>query len=402
MRPDEETATRKATEQLLARRFVKAAERRIEQLSQMGVDDEKKSNTSYNFQLETEEQKALLAMNGSGLLQGTLAGLVSFVVLRRIRAGFLRHLQRQQQPPPSSSTSSSSTTISMSSSHSAPTKSPFQQHTSLPQPRLQQSANPFHPKGDIPPAPPTPTAATTTQRSSRTAVGPGGAFYNVVAWMVDATLSFYVAAYVSLRDTKTLATQFADLPLIEGRSAIATEFCPEFLAEWKRMQLETQTGNVDNETETETNERMTGSESTQEDNEMMKNEFAVTDQREALQNPSSLFLQAFLRFCNNCQQRMAYEKLLRQQQGLRSDEPVAIPPPGVPVRHSILNASEIHDDSDDIDNTSSDARSNSPSYDFSSEKPDSVGAEEDWADSFVTDEEEQAPQDRRNRRSGKN
>jgi len=75
-------------------------------------------------------------------------------------------------------------------------------------------------------------------------------------------------------------------------------------------------------------------------------------------------LKQVYRFAKSCERRQAYEKQLREEQGLSSMESVAIPTGGVPHDFIVPN----NDDDNDFDNNNNDSRtdgsSSSSPYDF--------------------------------------
>jgi hypothetical protein len=119
-----------------------------------------------------------------------------------------------------------------------------------------------------------------------------------------------------------------------------------------------------------------------------------TLQTEALQNPQTPLLKAFLRFCHNCNQRAAYEDMLRREQGLAPSDPVSIPPPGVPsntipkdmMGHPGSVWGEDSSELDDFDDSHSD---NNHTH---------TAQKDDWTESFVTDQEDQAKREKETQR----
>jgi len=109
---------------------------------------------------------------------------------------------------------------------------------------------------------------------------------------------------------------------------------------------------------------------------------------EVLKHPISPPLKGLLQFCHNCQLRAVYEKQLRQQLGLSDSDPVSIPAPGVPESTADLALSFGNDES-----------SSGASNEFYDPSKEENGEGDDWADSFVTDQEvqEQKERDRRNK-----
>ena len=116
-------------------------------------------------------------------------------------------------------------------------------------------------------------------------------------------VSISIAATTSLlcTDTRQALQNLAQIPLMEGQSRIADEFCPDVIAEWERLEREAQ---IQDTTLPST--------------------------------PQSPYLKALLEFKDNCRRRQALERRLRRQQGLSDDLPISIPPPGVPVNDDSL------------------------------------------------------------------
>lgn len=355
-----DTAARKREEYNLSLRFMNALQRKMEQIQMRQRAGD--SSLTGILELGEAERKKLLEINNRGVLEGTVAGVLSFFLLRRIRAGFLRRMLRQQEahpttgaPPPTMGTPGGTPVVPH-----AP-KSPFQQQK--PPTGSASSSPPPSAGAEIP----SPQRVATAYKESRTS-GMSGAFFNFLGFAIDATVSFYIAVFVSIRNPGKIMNELAKIPLIEGRSRVSDEFCPEFLHELKEMQKD-----------------------------VLENNDAM--QADALKNPESVALKGLLEFCHNCKQRAAYEKQLRQQLGLSDSDPVSIPPPGVPVTATsdpALSPNFAYDDSDSSDNNQGfyDAGENNNSnnfYDPSREEKDQ------WADPFVTDQEEQAKRDRERR-----
>jgi DNA-binding protein Fis len=311
----DDSKDRLRVESRLAQRFFKAFERKTDQL-EMRRD----------FRLSEREQKVLMDLVTANLLQGVAAGVVTFVVLRRLRAAYYKRLQGSLQKPPSVPNAFNS---------------PFQQQN----PPVQKISTAMEGVQDQ-----------TSFRFSRFV-------FNQFTIVLDGMLSFYVTVYVSTRKTDVFLQKVTDIPLLEGQSTVADELCPVFLNELKGLYREQQS------------HRLSAAE------EM------------ALHDPETPALKCLLDFCTNCQRRAAYEDLLRRERGLPPDEPIAIPPPGVPldVAFTQLSMSDV---------VTSDW--NSPETDefeagSLNDDDDSVNLT-DWADDFVTDEEEDDPKKRRSSR----
>ncbi len=103
---------------------------------------------------------------------------------------------------------------------------------------------------------------------------------------------YNVAASMQAND---LADDVTNLPLCEGRSIVCEELCPN-LIELVNDQIPT---------------------------EFWRN----MDEEGTLQNHDRW--QHILKFSENCKKRRNYEDIIRKQQGLKDDEAVVIPEPGV-------------------------------------------------------------------------
>lgn len=274
----EDSVAREREELNLGLRFIKAAERKLKQLT---------LRDNPNFSLNKAERKILMDINNSGLLEGAAAGILTFVALRSLRSGLLQRLRQAQA-------AGGNPAMPPNGRH-AP-KSPFQQYH---KPPAGPSAEPPKTAEQLL----TSGGIAEGARSGRTG-GPGGALLSLLSFLVDGTLSLFVAASVSLRRPNQLMEKIAEIPLVEGHSGISDELCPEFLRELRLMHEEESAGG---------------------DGAALR-----ALRREALRNPQTPPLQSLLAFCHNCQRRAVYERQLRLEAGLALDAPVPIPPPGVP------------------------------------------------------------------------
>ena len=117
----------------------------------------------------------------------------------------------------------------------------------------------------------------------------------------------------------------ADIPLIQGRSLISEELCGDFLQEFQKFNRDTWDPN---------HPALSGGEG----NEV---------------NTSTGFTSMVEGFVANCKRRSIYEDELRGEQGLREDEPVLIPSPGVPRDISVSLDDLMGDNIDNIANKKS-------------------------------------------------
>jgi DNA-binding protein Fis len=189
--------------------------------------------------------------------------------------------------------------------------------------------------------------------------------FNQFTILLDGMLSFYVTVYVSTRQSDMFLQKVTDIPLLEGQSTVADELCPVFLNELKILHRE------------QRNHRLSGVE------EM------------ALKDPETPALKCLLDFCTNCQRRAAYEDLLRRDRGLPPNEPISIPPPGVPLDVAFTELSMSDDDTKGAGWDSSDTDEFGTGS--LNEDIDSMNLT-DWAEDFVADQEEDDPKKRRSSR----
>jgi hypothetical protein len=253
------------------------------------------SNENPNIRLQDEERKALLQINNIGLWQGVTAGVVSFVMMRRTRAAFYRRhrLWTQQQQHPGGEP------------RVVPNNSPFQASS--------VSRNHSWTENMQQPQPP-----------SFLEPRPGFSFFNIFFLLFDGIVSCTAALAVSLMftDGNKIMEGIAGLPLIQGKSVVADEFCPVVITEWMRLEREAAAAST---------------------NEVQVLDPAPNDHALSGQSAPALpflsittasespYLRAVVDFKDNCLRRQAYERRLRRSSGLDSHAPVAIPPPGVPT-----------------------------------------------------------------------
>jgi hypothetical protein len=182
------------------------------------------SRTQESFKLNYEEEKRLLPLfNHRGVEVGIAAGVASMLLLRRTRMTSLRRLQQRQHR---------STNPPQDSAHvrNSPFKSPIPPGSSLPPPLMMDPGK---------------------QRRATSSTGAlgwlcdGGLSFSVAAatsWLWDNGLSFLVTATTSFwytnTKTKVKLQVLTELPLLEGGSRVADEFCPVVLEELDRLQKE--------------------------------------------------------------------------------------------------------------------------------------------------------------------
>ncbi|EED95009.1 predicted protein [Thalassiosira pseudonana CCMP1335] len=120
---------------------------------------------------------------------------------------------------------------------------------------------------------------------------------------LDIFVSLSVGAYASLLflDKDKMMHQFSEIPLVQGRSLISEELCHDFSAEFQKYNPNT----------------------------WDKNHPALSGSS-GMNDEKSDFVGLIEGFVANCKRREIYEGELRREQGLREDEPVIVPSPGVP------------------------------------------------------------------------
>ena len=354
-------------EYALSLRFMNAVQRKLDQI-QMRQSEPLSAETGptnlSGLSLGEAERRKLLEINNRNLLEGVVAGAVSFMVLRRIRSGLMHRMINAKNAAMESHTPTGAAPTGMpgSSLPHAP-KSPFQQIKKPPDGATAEGASSTTSSSTATPPPggggagglPSQEQLAQDFADKRTK-GISGTLFSVFGLLIDGAVSFYIAVFVSIRNPGEIINELAKLPLIEGRSRVAEEFCPEFLHELQAVQKEV----------LETNN---------------------TVEAEVLQNPQSLTLKGLLQFCHNCQLRAAYEQQLRQQLGLSNSDPVSIPSPGVPE----TTDTPLFPDFAAGSMSESGGESANDFYDPRDE-------ENDWADPFVTDQEEQSKNERDRKR----
>ncbi|KAL3801802.1 hypothetical protein HJC23_001198 [Cyclotella cryptica] len=143
---------------------------------------------------------------------------------------------------------------------------------------------------------------------------------------LDIFVSMSIGAYASILfiDKDRLMKQFSEIPLVQGRSIISEELCSDFSEEFRKYKRDT----------------------------WDKNHPALSGGL-GKGNEKSDFISVVEGFVANCKRRSIYEKDIRTEQGLRENEPVVIPPPGVPrdipVTLDDLMGNKIEGDSDNSD-----------------------------------------------------
>jgi hypothetical protein len=249
---------------------------------QKKLDTIRMTRGASSVKLEAAEKEILLKLNNSGLLPGAAAGILSFVLLRRVRRLVLqRRFQASLKPPLSTPGANGNTHVQ---------NSPFQ---------APSAASSF---------PPPISTAEPLQEPL---------ILKVLGLILDGTVSFAIAVMASVQftDMKMILQEFSRIPLLQGHSVVAEEFCPVVLEELQRL-----------------------------DRDM--NSSTSSDWKKDVQ---SVYLKAIVDFGKHCEQRRVYENRLQQEQGLDPEKPfhMSIPAPGVPQEDWEDNNSTLTDSSTD-------------------------------------------------------
>jgi hypothetical protein len=336
---------RAAQELGIAQSLLETFTRKADQLAQQQTGGPDGSPNT--FRLEPAERDKLMEINNTGLVEGMVAGIISLVALRRIRGSLLRRLYaaREASPPPPHS-------------HAPPPHhgagstggSPFHQQNSP----FAQTNSPFHtPQQHAPPPPfstPPPPHASNKPKE--------GTFAFLFGWALDAVGAFAVMASVSfmLTDVNKILNTLSDIPLTEGRSTIAREFCPDVVQALQQLR---------------------------------QNDPAAAA---VLDDAQTRRLQAVRLFIHNCQRREAYEAALRREKGVADPHyPVQVPAGGVPPDFPLppMGSSSPSSPSSSSSSTYDDSIITTGEDDFDFYEPTSDPATEAaWADELTTDRDE--------------
>lgn len=268
-----------------------------------------------------EERKVLVSINNFGLMEGALAGIATFLVLRRGPQLMLRLLNSR---------------ASRGGGGGGGTGGAGYQ---LDRPPTVRGGNPFD-----------------KNSQQRSGGGVGTAVLGGMKLALDLFVAFLMGASTSFQviDEEKLVNTVANLPLAEGRSIVSDEFCSTL------------------------------------QQEVVKRNPAVFTQAD------SAYLRGMYLFHQNCRKRQSYEATLREESGMSPNDPVSIPEGGVPSDY-IMRDGDVSNGNDDeeasYDNKSSSTTDESyfSDADFGSDNifgDDSTSeAEKEWADSIVTDRE---------------
>lgn len=125
---------------------------------------------------------------------------------------------------------------------------------------------------------------------------PGLAF-RLMRLSLDTFVSLSIGAYTSLWfvDKDKMMRSFSDIPLVEGRSLLSEELCGDFTKEFKKL-----------------------------DTQVWDRKRSTVDHDGKMN-----FRNTIQGFVINCQRRAICEDEMRNERGMRDDEPVVVPSPGV-------------------------------------------------------------------------
>jgi hypothetical protein len=323
----------------LLERFKAVAVSKLEKMSKQSKE------TGVKYKISDSEQQVLRKMRGVGVKEGLVAGVLTFITLRRGPVYLTRWLQKRQamqrppqagsqpgnMPPPPPTTSSGGGAGSVSSYQlSNPNKAtnPFQQAATN-----SAASNNSH------------------QQFPKTK---SNLVLGAIWFTLDCTLSLMVSFVIAMSytDVDKLRAELTELPLVEGRSLVSDALCGDIEAELLAIQAEGHPAY-----------------------QRLRN-----FRKDRVDSPFGLYLEVITGFVENCQRRRAMEQRLRQESGLSPNDEVEIPPPGVPRDGSRLvtnsrNVVQVEEEDGMLFDDSG-------SQEF-------VDDHDNWASTFVTDQEEQ-------------
>jgi hypothetical protein len=309
---------RQLQENQMVMEFLRVSKKRVEEIRLYQPD----------LQLSEGEKQVLNTIHSAGMMEGLIAGVATFVILRRTPRFLERMVARRRAR-------AQGYTLDVPSS-------PFDNIKNGHNNNYHNHNNNIgiHSPRDLPPK--------------------RGLLWRSFQFTLDATVSLLMAAYTSsyMADVPTIVQQVTDIPLMEGRSAISDHFCTALVEEYKRQ------WNLDPNSNSNSNNSTSGPFG------RVEKSVPPFDHKPLLKDPQETILKGHILFIQNCQKRQAMERQLRKERGLPPDQPVEIPSPGVPTDLLMQDWNTGDDDHEgtDINN--------------------GVWTEDD-ASSFVTDQEEQ-------------
>ena len=311
---------RSRQEAAIVESFLKVSQKKVEEIRVHRGD----------LSLSPGELQVLNNIHSAGMMEGLIAGVASFIILRRTPRQIERFMAARRARAAARSSGG----------------------YTLDPPSHGMTASPFHRQ-------PLTTSPPPSQQR--------GLIWGSFQLLLDLSISVLVAAYTSsyMADVPKIVQQVTDIPLMEGRSGISDVFCEALVQEYKRQWNMHGNVNHDNSIAWQQQQQQLGKRS---------EPLHPFDHRPILKDPQWILLKGYVDFARNCQLRQTMERQIRQERGMKPDEPVEIPAPGVP-RTALWKDDDFHgDDYADTDF-------------YSSNSNNDAWTEEDAA-SFVSDREE--------------
>ncbi len=194
----EDRMKERSEEHQLFQRFQNVATSKLERLSRT-TEQQQESLASKKLEFGEEEQKIVSRLASMGLREGILAGLASFVILRRGPKYIGRWVQRRNN------------------------NTAARQGYQLSDPKTLNTNNPFE-------------KAARPQDFPR----PRGFVSRSIWFVFDTVLSLMVGANVSMvyTDKSAIRQQIAELPLVPGKSLVSDALCDEMVRELRSVAQE--------------------------------------------------------------------------------------------------------------------------------------------------------------------
>ncbi|MGK3739320.1 MAG: hypothetical protein ACI8RD_012810 [Bacillariaceae sp.] len=251
-------------EKILFQRFQNVATLKLERMTKQTDSADAGQN---ELKMGEEEQRIISSMNGMGLKEGVLAGVASFIILRR-GPRYIRRWVLQRRTKRNYVLSDPNKLTRNSNSNS------------------NNNNNPFY------------------KASNRNEFPRPISFLSRSIWLAfDSVLSLLVGTNISIvcTDKDTIRKQIVKLPLVSGRSLTADALCDDIVEELRKVREEKNSAY----------ERLKMQEKSQE-------------------TAAAFFMDGIVQFCENCERRRFYERRIREERGLGKTDQVEIPIPGVP------------------------------------------------------------------------
>lgn len=243
------------------------------------------SNTNNNYDPYKAEKELFHVMNSNDVIYGAMAGVVSFMFLRKFRVNLRDRFQKRMNLNNKNNMNSSNVN----------SNNPFHRADA-------NITNKMNSKAEA-----ETLQASTTSSSSSNNKNMKDKIFNIFTIVLDATVSLFIASEVSdyATDVDSIQNSLVKIPLVEGKSFISEELCPEAMKLYKEYPAD----------------------------------FWLRD-RTSDKLPSQMkrpMLNNITQFVLNCQRRALYEEqlLLQQQRGNnnyinKKKDSISIPSPGVP------------------------------------------------------------------------